>query len=230
MPPNSALSVACSRSASAKMRQAESPASSADRSFRCVAASRMTCRPGAVSPANESRATWGCATRASRASVRAPSPLPLQSPVPYTMLTTASGRPAPVVISASSAAGSGVHTYGLSTTVQLATRADARSSPSSARTCPRAVPQGLSGPNVPACEPRCTGRRPPAAGTPAQVTGSEADTMTHVGIRSHAVRRPPGRSSAGLKRHFQRANCRCCSAIQITEQQGDQALFHHRTA
>jgi len=35
---------------------------------------------------------------------------------------------------------------------------------------------------------------------------------------------------SGLTRHLQRKNCRCCSAIQIAEQQGDQALFHHGAA
>ena len=81
----------------------------------------MTCRPVAASPANDSRATLGWAIRASRA--WAPGALWWREPC--TMLSTPSGRPAAVVISASSAAGSGARSSGLSTIVQPAARAGA---------------------------------------------------------------------------------------------------------
>ena len=119
--PNSALSVARSRSASAKTRQGELPASSADSLLRCVAASSMTCWAVAASPANDSRATPGWAISASRAWV----PGALRCREPCTMLSAPSGRSAAVAISASSAAGSGAHSSGLSTTVQPAARAGA---------------------------------------------------------------------------------------------------------
>ena len=106
--PNSALSVAWSRSASAKMTHGDLPPSSIDRPLRCGAAAAMIVRPVPVSPVNEMRGTPGCATSAA----------PATSPMPCTRLNTPSGRPALVMISGSRLADSGVHSAGLSTTVQ----------------------------------------------------------------------------------------------------------------
>ena len=61
-----------------------------------------------VSPVNEISGTPGCVTSAA----------PATSPMPCTMLNTPSGTPASVMISGSSDADSGVHSAGLSTTVQ----------------------------------------------------------------------------------------------------------------
>ena len=68
--------------------------------------------PVVVSPVKEISGTSGCATRAA----------PASSPMPWTMLKTPSGTPASAMISGSRLADSGVHSAGLSTTVQPAAR------------------------------------------------------------------------------------------------------------
>ena len=104
--PNSAMSIASSRSASAKMTPGDLPPSSIDRPLR-FGRPRHDRRPVLVSPVNEMRGTPGCATRAA----------PASSPIPLTRLNTPSGSPASGKISARRLADSGVNSAGFSTTV-----------------------------------------------------------------------------------------------------------------
>ena len=97
------------------MTHGDFPPSSIDRPLRLSAADFMMIFPVVVSPVNEISGTSGCATRAA----------PASSPMPWTMLNTPSGTPASVMISGSSDADSGVHSAGLSTTVQPDARAGA---------------------------------------------------------------------------------------------------------
>jgi hypothetical protein len=106
--PNSALSSAASRSASANTTHGDLPPSSIDRPLRCAAAEPMMLRPVAVSPVKEMTGTSACCTSAA----------PASSPMPWTMLNTPPGSPASSMISGQRLADSGVHSAGLRTREQ----------------------------------------------------------------------------------------------------------------
>src|SRR5438105_12046321 len=113
--PNSAPSMAASKSASAKKMFGDLPPSSKVTSLTVSAAILTICLPTAALPVKATLSTSACVTRGA----------PADSPKPVTTLTTPGGSPISANQFAISSTVSGVCSAGLSTQVQPAANAGA---------------------------------------------------------------------------------------------------------